>query len=188
MLREGSPYPSSAGPDGDSDRTSANLHPRDRAGDPAPARESSGGPGGMRRLLLSGALLFLPGVSCHPALEVDRERVQPDVLTTLHAGEEAAVMIALTPPPGFGDPAADQERIRAEISRMQAEVLSAVDTADFRPRQPFLSIPAMAGTLRTERGLRTLLEHRYVRRVDLDPAGGGGQPPVGGQTTPGHQP
>jgi len=142
----------------------------------------------MRRLLLSGALLFLPGVSCHPAPEVDRERVQAEVLTTIRAGEEAAVMIALTPPPGFGDPAADQERIRADISRMQAEVLAALDTADFRPRQPFLSIPAMAGTLRTERGLRALLDHPYVRRVDLDPAGGGGEQPVGGQTGPGRQP
>jgi alkylation response protein AidB-like acyl-CoA dehydrogenase len=128
----------------------------------------------MSRPLLSRALLVLLVVACHPALEVDRERVQPEVLTMIRARGEAAVMIALTPPPGFGDPAVDQEQIRADIARMQAEVLAALDTVDFRARQPFASIPAMAGTLRTEQGLRTLLAHPHVRRVDLDPAGGGG--------------
>jgi hypothetical protein len=129
----------------------------------------------MSRPLLSWALLALLGVACHPALEVDRDRVEPDVLTMIRAHGEAAVMIALTEPPGFGDPAADPERIRAHIARMQAEVLAALDTVDFRARHTFSSIPAMAGTLRTEQGLQTLLAHRHVRRVDLDPAGGGAQ-------------
>jgi hypothetical protein len=129
----------------------------------------------MSRSLLSGALVVLFGVACHPALEVDRNRVEPNVLTMIRAHGKAAVMIALTAPPGFGDPAADRERVHADIARMQAEVLAALDTVDFRARRTFSSIPAMAGTLHTEVGLQTLLAHRHVRRVDLDPSGGGWQ-------------
>jgi hypothetical protein len=115
-------------------------------------------------------------VACHAAMETDRSETRSDVLTMIRERGEAPVMIALIAPAGFGDPAADADQVRAGIARMQAEVLAALDSSDFRDRQRFASIPAMAGTLRSERGLRTLLAHPLVRRVDIDPAGTGHHP------------
>jgi hypothetical protein len=131
---------------------------------------------------ISGMAVALPLLllACHPGEEPGDVSGHADVLTVIRAHGGAAVMIALVHPPGFGDPAGDGDAIRGEIARMQEGVLAALDSADFRLRQRFASIPAMAGTLRTEQGLRVLLAHPYVRRVDLDPSGGGTARPPGG--------
>jgi hypothetical protein len=125
--------------------------------------------------LISSVSVALPLLllACHAGEESDDLYGQADVLTAIRAHGGAAVMIALVHPPGFGDPAADAGEIRREIARMQEGVLTALDTADFRLRQKFTSIPAMAGTLRTEQGLRVLSAHPFVHSVDLDPSGGG---------------
>lgn len=123
--------------------------------------------------LTRAAPLALLVAACHPALDIDRMRAHPDVLAVLRAQGEVAVMIALVPPAQYGDPAADVERVRVEIAAMQADVLASLDSADYRNRQRFVSVPALAGTLLSERGLRLLLAHRFVRRVDPDPGGGG---------------
>jgi hypothetical protein len=63
--------------------------------------------------------------------------------------------------------------VRAEIARVQQEVLSRLDARDFELGKRFESVPAIAGTLRTQRGLERLLADPRVRRVDLDVGGGG---------------
>jgi len=119
--------------------------------------------------------LLLALVACQTAMEANRERDQQEIVAAIRARGEAAVIVALTEPEGFGDPA-QATRVREEIARMQAEVLAAIDTTDFRPGQRFASVPALAGTVRSERGLRALSAHRLVRRVSLDTGGTGSRP------------
>lgn len=132
--------------------------------------------------LISIVLVALPLLllACHAGEKADDLSGQADVLRAIRDHGGAAVMIALVHPPGFGDPAADGDEIRREIARMQEDVLAALDSADFRLRQRFTSIPAMAGTLRTEQGLRVLSAHPFVKSVDIDPSGGGTAYPPGG--------
>lgn len=124
----------------------------------------------MNLAVRAAALLLL--VSCS-AGHHDSALPQDAVAARIRAAGEAPVLVALVPPPGFGDAATDAELVRAAIAQAQAEVIATLDTVDFRERQRFTSIPAFAGTVRTERGLRVLLSHPAVRRVDLDLAGGG---------------
>jgi hypothetical protein len=123
---------------------------------------------------LRSVLVLLLLLACRTAMEDSVQRDRGEILSAISARGEAAVVVALVEPSGFSDPARGVE-VRAEIARMQSEVLAAVDSADFRPGQRFTSVPALAGRLRTERGLRLLLAHPHVRRVSLD-AGGTGSP------------
>lgn len=100
-------------------------------------------------------------------------RAAPDVLAALRADGEARVIVALVSPPSEADPSADPARRRAEIARLQREVLACLGPDDFRQGQLFGSVPAISGTVLSEAGLSILLSHPHVRRVDLDPAGGG---------------
>lgn len=128
------------------------------------------GAGRQPALTTTAFLLFL---ACHPAMDMDRTRTDSDVLAMLRARGEAPVMIALTEPAGYADATADAAWIRSEIARLQAEVVAALDSADYRERHRFVAIPAMSGVVRSERGLEVLLSHPHVRRVDLDPGGTG---------------
>ena len=65
---------------------------------------------------------------------------------------------------------------RRPIARAQDEVLAHLGAEDYRSNQPFGAVPAMAGTVLTERGLGRVLAHTRVRRVDVDAAGRGGAP------------
>ena len=103
-----------------------------------------------------------------------RAVVKDDVVTTLRAKGEAAVMISLVEPAGI-NAAAEPARWQAEIARLQQSVLSQLAPQHLETRTLFASVPAIAGTLRTERGLAILSSHPNVRRVDLD-VGGGGTP------------
>jgi hypothetical protein len=85
-------------------------------------------------------------------------------------------MISLVEPTGI-DATVDPARWQAEIARLQQSVLSQLAPEDFESRTLFTSVPAIAGTLRTERGLAILTAHPNVRRVDLDAGGGGSSVP-----------
>jgi hypothetical protein len=124
------------------------------------------------RLAPIATLVVLLGCARPPSQH--RAIVREDVATTLRAKGEAAVMISLVDPVGI-DAAAEPARWQAEIARLQQSVLSQVAPQHFERRTLFASVPAIAGTLRTERGLAILSSHPNVRRVDLD-AGGGGTP------------
>jgi hypothetical protein len=110
--------------------------------------------------------------------------VSAEVMDVLRADGRADVMVALKLPPGF-EAEPGSERLRAEIARLQDDVLASMDDGDFRVRQRFKAIPALAGTVLTERGLRRLSSHPGVVRVDMDAGGGGGTdpepPPPGGE-------
>jgi hypothetical protein len=95
-------------------------------------------------------MLLLP-LACHAVPSPTGIPTAPEVLTELRATGEAPVVVALKEPPGYADPDADRQRILAEIARMQAEVLRSLHPTEYRDRHRFASVPAMAGTLLSER-------------------------------------
>ena len=125
-------------------------------------------PTSWARLAPLAVLAFLLG--CGRPLP--RAVVKDDVVMTLRAKGEAAVMISLVEPSGI-DATAEPTRWRAEIARLQQSVLTQLAPQHFERRTLFASVPAIAGKLRTERGLAILTAHPNVRRVDLDAGGGG---------------
>ena len=101
----------------------------------------------------------------------EHAKLGPGVRDALDRHGAARVVVSLATSvdaAGAADP-----RGRAEIARLQDAVLAGLDTTDFRLGQRYAAVPALAGTLRSRRGLARLLAHPAVRRVDLDPAGGG---------------
>lgn len=122
---------------------------------------------------LAAAALF-PLLACQTVMQSERSRSQEAILAVVKARGEAAVMVALVNPPGYPD-TADVASRRAAIARMQDELLATLDTADFRETKRFAAVPAVAGIVRSERGLRSLLSHPHVRQVSLDRGGGGGK-------------
>jgi hypothetical protein len=127
-------------------------------------------PTSWARLAPIATLVFLLG--CGRSISQHRAIVKDDVVTTLRAKGEAAIMISLVEPTGI-DAAAEPSRWQTEIGRLQQSVLSQIAPQHFERRTLFASVPAIAGTLRTERGLAILTAHPNVRRVDLDVGGGG---------------
>ena len=127
-------------------------------------------PTAWARLAPIAILVVLLG--CGRPMSQHRAVVKDDVVTTLRAKGEAAVMISLVEPTGI-DATAEPTRWQAEVARLQQTVLSQLASQHFERRTLFASVPAIAGTLRTERGLAILSSHPNVRRVDLDVGGGG---------------
>ena len=99
-----------------------------------------------------------------------RAEIGSDVVLSIRANGEAHVMIALHLSTAAAATAAER---RAEIARAQERVLGALDAPDYRNRVRFGTVPALAGTIYTCRGLETLARHPDVRRIDLDVGGGG---------------
>ncbi|HUG42271.1 MAG TPA: hypothetical protein VMM12_17540 [Longimicrobiales bacterium] len=104
------------------------------------------------------------------------DTVSPDVLDAVRVHGRADVMVALVPPVGYDDAEPAGPRVRAEIARLQDEVLESLGAVHFTLRQRFVAVPALAGTVLSEEGLRALSAHPGVARVDLDVGGGGGTP------------
>lgn len=117
-----------------------------------------------------GAIVVLTLTGCRTLMESDR--AARDVLSAIRENGRAPVMIALVTPAGAAD-AANPQATRAEIARMQDEVIAALDPADFRVGARYTSVPALAGLLLSERGLRRLLAHPFVVRISLDSGGTG---------------
>ena len=120
--------------------------------------------------LVGSTILALTLMGCRTVMESDRSA--RDVLAALREHGKAAVMIALVTPAGAGDPA-NAQATRAAIARMQDEVIAAVDSSDFRVGARYTSVPALAGVLFSERGLRRVRAHRFVSGVTLDTGGTG---------------
>ena len=95
-------------------------------------------------------------------------KIGPGVLPTLQARGAAQVVVALNEP--TASPMSDR---RATIARLQQELLADVEPHGFRQRQLFVAVPAIAGTVLSEKALRALAAHHLVRRIDLDMGGGG---------------
>lgn len=122
------------------------------------------------RALWLVAPLLLATVTCRPPAPATSAVAGPEVLRTLRAGRDAHVVVALVhAAPRAGDAASAQRA----IARLQAEVLAQLPPEDYRSTQLFAAVPAMAGTVLTERGLQRILAHPHVRRVDVDPGGSG---------------
>ncbi len=119
---------------------------------------------------LGGAILALTLIGCRTVMESDRSA--RDVLAAVREHGKAAVIIALVTPAGAGDPA-NAQATRAEIARMQEDVIAAVDPTDFRVGTRYTSVPALAGVLFSERGLRRVRAHPFVLGVTLDTGGTG---------------
>lgn len=125
----------------------------------------------VRRCLAAAMALVLP--ACSSMTAIDSGKVGSDVLSTLRARGSVPVAIALVEPAGYGSPQADTSRLRAEIARLQQQVLSRLDERDFRLGSRFQNVPAISGTLLTEQGLEVLVADSTVRRIDVDVGGGG---------------
>lgn len=100
--------------------------------------------------------------------------LNPEVIEALRSDGRANVVVALALPAGF-DAEPGSDRSRAEIARVQEDVLGAIDPGDFELRVRFVAVPALAGTVLSEPGLRALAAHPQVLRVDLDVEGGGSE-------------
>lgn len=126
-----------------------------------------------RSLSLVGLVTLLAPAACRTVMESPRTQSQQAIQQALRERGDVAVMVALVEPPGFSDPSQTASS-RAAIARMQDEVVAALDTADFRETKRFAALPALAGILKTERGLRILMGLPQVRELSLDTGGGGG--------------
>lgn len=144
------------------------LHIRSSA--PTPDKEPCNlMPHGARRPALATLLLFALAAcrTTTPTSVADEE-----LLAVLRQRGSAPVMIALTDPVGQVDPT-DLVATRGAVRRLQDEVLRSVDSTDFTLRVRYETIPALAGTLRSERGFRRFKAHPLVRHVSLEMGGGG---------------
>jgi hypothetical protein len=134
----------------------------------------TGGP--LRLTIVSGLTVLVAGCRIFGgAAEVEPN---PEVLEALREDGEAQVVVALVPPPGYDEGGPVTAAQMEAIARLQDEVLGSLDAADFRLRLRFEAVPALAGTILTERGLRVLSSHPDVVRVDLDVGGGGAPRPA----------
>jgi hypothetical protein len=120
--------------------------------------------------LVGSTILALTLMGCRTVMESDRST--RDVLAALREHGKAAVMIALVTPAGAGDPA-NAQATRAAIAQMQDDLIAAVDSSDFRVGARYTSVPALAGVLFSERGLRRVRAHPFVLGVTLDTGGSG---------------
>ena len=120
--------------------------------------------------LVGSTILALTLMGCRTVMESDRST--RDVLAALREHGKAAVMIALVTPAGAGDPA-NAQVTRAAIAQMQDDLIAAVDSSDFRVGARYTSVPALAGVLFSERGLRRVRAHPFVLGVTLDTGGSG---------------
>ena len=86
------------------------------------------------------------------------------------------VMISLVPGQAaqVGAPAKpDMAAEKSRIAGMQNDVLSQLSNADYRARQTFSAVPAMAGRITSRAGLETLERNPNVVMIDIDVGGSG---------------
>ena len=112
-------------------------------------------------------------MACRALSPVSDPKLGPGIREALAGSGAADVIVALVSDTVARDPAS----ARAAVASLQDAVLATLDSTDFRLRQRYAAVPAFAGTLRSLRGLDRLLAHPLVRRVDLDPGGGGSAVP-----------
>jgi len=122
----------------------------------------------MRRLRWPG--VFLAFVGAGQSAQV--EKVGQEVIAALQSDGEANVVIALVKPPALRAAQIDLLALNSEIASLQGQVLSVLDTSEYRERYQYQSIPALAGRL-TETGLAKLIANPNVVRIDLDIGGSG---------------
>jgi len=112
-------------------------------------------------------------MACRALSPVSDPKLGPGVREALAGSGAADVIVALASDSVAQDPAS----ARTSVAGLQDAVLATLDSTDFRLRQRYDAVPAFAGTVRSLRALDRLLAHPLVRRVDLDPGGGGSAVP-----------
>ena len=122
----------------------------------------------MRKLLWPGVILAFVGAG--QSAEVGK--VGQEVIESIQAEGEANVVIALVKPPALLAAHIDLPALNSEIASLRGQVLSSLDTSEYRERYRYQSIPALAGRL-TETGLAKLIANPNVVRIDLDIGGTG---------------
>jgi hypothetical protein len=110
---------------------------------------------------------------CNGVADPGFAKIEDGVAQTLGTDGQIDVFVSLVPPAGYGEPGADLEAMKHEIARSQDEVLAALDPADYRNRIRYETIPALAGTVLTRKGLETLEAHPEVVSVAVDEGGSG---------------
>jgi hypothetical protein len=128
----------------------------------------------LARGLGAGVMTIM--LSCRSATVPPRgapAEVGAGVTDSLRASGSVRVAIALVPPASTSQQGADPQQVRADIARLQAQVLERLDPADYHNRIQYANIPALAGTILTFHGLEVMMADPRVRRIDVDAAGGG---------------
>lgn len=101
-------------------------------------------------------------------------KIGPGVAQTVADSGNARVVIALETPQALQSGGRSLGEVREAVTRVQDEVLAGLQERDFLLQRRYETVPALAGTLRTEAGLERLAQQPSVRKVDLD-VGGTGQ-------------
>ena len=122
----------------------------------------------MRKLLWPGVVLAFVGAGQSAQVE----KVGQEVIAAVQSDGKANVVIALVKPPALRAAQIDLPALNSEIASLQDQVLSELDTSEYRERYRYQSIPALAGRL-TETGLAKLMANPNVVRIDLDIGGTG---------------
>ena len=97
-----------------------------------------------------------------------RAKVDPSLVSAVRARAAPAparVIVQLGSAELDGLPQTDRPRVRAEVARLQGRVMPDVPAADFALAYQYESIPAVAGTVRSERALARLAARAEVVRV-----------------------
>lgn len=121
------------------------------------------------RLLRMLAVVLAMCTACQGRMGPEFVDRAPGVMERLRTDGEARVTVSLM----VSDLAPGDEPTMRDIERARSAVLATLDTADFRETHRFQRVAALGGVLRSERGLRILLDHPDVRRVDLEVGGQG---------------
>lgn len=100
------------------------------------------------------------------------EKVGQDVIEAIQSDGGANVVIALVKPQSIQTPQIDLDTLHEEVNNLQDQVLSTLDTSEYRERYRYQSIPALAGRI-TAAGLAKLVADPNVLRIDLDLRGAG---------------
>jgi hypothetical protein len=89
------------------------------------------------------------------------QKVGKGIVETLLSKGEANVVVALVNP-------TSSDRPQEEISKLQDQVLSELDSSEFLIKVRFDNISGFAGTVLSEPGLVKLASHPHVKKIDLD--------------------
>ena len=102
----------------------------------------------MRKFLWPGVVLAF--VTFAQSAQV--EKVGQDVIEAIQSEGGANVVIALVKPASLMAARIDLPTLNSEIASLQDQVLSRLDTSEYRGRYWYQSVPALAGRV-TETGL-----------------------------------
>lgn len=102
-------------------------------------------------------------------------KVGQGVIEALQAEGGVNVVVLLVEPPSMSTSSIDLPSLKRDIASLQDDVLSSLDSSEFRVKLRYQAVPALAGRVLSEAGLTKLAANPNVVRIDLDVGGTGSQ-------------